>query len=480
MIVAGRSLYTRLVMRIGMVLAISSAALLIAIWYSTQLAANEAYDRILTGSALQIAENTWYQNGAVNVDVPLAAFSMLTAGDQVFYVVIDPDGRTIAGDTDFKPDIPWNKLADGPLLRDGAYLDTPVRMAIIGRRMPVAGSHPWAVIVLAQTNNARHSFAKSVGTRALLVILVMGVLTVVAAMFTLYQALSPLKRIEAALRRRGQDDLSPLSITVPVETHALVSSINAFMQRLAVHRALMRRVIGDAAHQLRTPVTALVSQMELLSMQDDEHGRRHHLERLRERTRHLGALVNQLINHAMVQHRSDSAAFDTIDLAQLVRQETADMLSHRDHQQRQLDLAMDAPDTPCLIRGDAISLREAIKNILDNALQYGAASFLHVQLEYKDSSAGQGQGQGQAQPRIELRIIDDGPGIPEADWERIRKPFSPRSGERVGASLGLSIVEEVMRTHGGKLRFGYSGAGSFMVVLEFVALAGTAEVPGQA
>lgn len=453
MIVAGRSLYTRLVMRVGLVLSISSAALLIAIWISTQLAANEAYDRILTGSALQIAENTWYQNGAVNVDVPLAAFAMLTAGDQVFYVVIDPDGRTVAGDADFKPDIPWKKLNDGPLLQDGAYLDTPVRMAIIGRRMPVAGEHPWAVIVLAQTNNARHSFAKSVGTRALLVILAMGVLTVIAAMFTLYQALSPLKKIEAAIRQRDLNDLSPLSITVPAETHALVSSINAFMQRLAVHRTTMRRVIGDAAHQLRTPVTALISQMELLSAQNDEEGRNRHLARLRERTRHLGALVNQLINHAMVQHRSDTAAFESVDLGALVRQEMADMLSH---QERQLDLAMEAPEQPCLILGDAISLREAIKNVLGNALQYGAVNFLHVQLE-------------QVGPQFELRIIDDGPGIAQADWERIRKPFAPRGGERLGASLGLSIVEEVMRAHGGQLRFGYSGAGSFMVVLHFPA-----------
>ncbi|WP_232511955.1 sensor histidine kinase [Herbaspirillum sp. meg3] len=458
MIIAGRSLYTRLVMRVGLVLSISSIALLIAIWISTQLAANEAYDRILTGSALQIAENTWYQNGAVNVDVPLAAFSMLTAGDQVFYVVVDPDGRTIAGDPDFKPEIPWKKLKDGPLLQDGAYLDTPVRMAIVGRRMPVANEHPWAVIVLAQTNNARLSFAKSVGTRALLVILAMGVLTLIAAMFTLYQALSPLKKIEAAIRERDLNDLSPLSITVPVETHALVSSINAFMQRLAVHRTTMRRVIGDAAHQLRTPVTALISQMELLSAQHDDAGRRHHLDRLRDRTRHLGALVNQLINHAMVQHRSDTAAFEKIDLGELVRHEMADMLSH---QERQLDLAMEAPEQACMIMGDAISLREAIKNVLGNALQYGAVSFLHVQLE-------------QIENLYELRVIDDGPGIPENDWERIRKPFAPRSGERVGASLGLSIVEEVMRTHGGLLRFGYSGAGSFMVVLSFPAEAPSA------
>jgi len=74
MIRIGPSLYTRLVVRVGLVLAISASALLIAIWISSQLAADEAYDRILTGSALQIAENTWYQNDAVNVDVPLARF----------------------------------------------------------------------------------------------------------------------------------------------------------------------------------------------------------------------------------------------------------------------------------------------------------------------------------------------------------------------------------------------------------------------
>ncbi|WP_343585354.1 sensor histidine kinase [Herbaspirillum sp.] len=450
-VVAGRSLYVRLVTRMGAVLAISAAALLIAIWISTQLAANQAYDRILSGSALQIAENTWYENGAVNVDVPLAALSMLGTGDHSIYVVFDPQGRVIAGDGDFRPDIPWNELEHGPLLRDGEYLGTPVRMAIIGRRMPVAGPHPWAVIVLAQTTNARMSFAQSLGSKALLVIIAMSVLTLVAAMFTLYQALAPLKRIEAAIRERDLNDLSPLNLTVPAETHALVSAINAFMQRLAVHRATMRRVIGDAAHQLRTPVTALVAQMELLSAQSDEAGRQRHLQRLSERTRHLGALVNQLINHAMVQHRSDSVAPERIDLALLVRQEMADMLSH---QERDLDVALDAPDAPCAIMGDAISLREAVKNVLGNALQYGARSFLHVRLEH-------------AGGQVSLYVIDDGPGIPAADRERIRKPFSPRSGGRVGASLGLSIVEEVMRAHGGALRFDDGGDGSFMVVLSF-------------
>ncbi|MCA1325767.1 sensor histidine kinase [Herbaspirillum sp. alder98] len=452
-VVAGRSLYIRLVTRVGTVLAVSAAVLLIAIWISTQFAAREAYDRILSGSALQIAENTWYENGAVNVDVPLAALSMLGAGDHAIYVVFDPQGRVIAGDGEFRPDIPWDQLADGPLLRDGQYLGTAVRMAIIGRRMPVAGPHPWAVIVLAQTNNARMSFAESLGSRALLVIVVMSVLTLVAAMFTLYQALAPLKRIEDAIRERDLNDLSPLTLTVPAETHALVSAINAFMQRLAVHRATMRRVIGDAAHQLRTPVTALVAQMELLESQSSGELRQRHLEQLRERTRQLGALVNQLINHAMVQHRSDSLLLQRVNLGELVRSQMTEVLSNRE---RSPDLALDIPEEACWIQADPISLGEAIKNILNNALEYGAPHLLHVTLERHGE-------------RHVLRFIDDGPGIAADQWDRLRKPFSPRGQGRMGASLGLAIVEEVMRAHGGSLSFAQTPGFHFVVSLEFAA-----------
>lgn len=451
MTLGGNSLYTRLVLRIGTVLSISGAVLLLAIWFTTELAANETYDRMLTGNALQIAENTWFQHGVVNVDVPIAAFT-LTPGDQTFYAVFDPDGRTVAGDPEFKPAIPWEKLADGPILSDGIYQDLPVRIAIVGRRMPVAGAHPWAVITLAQTKTARLSFAKSLAHKALIVILIMGVLTVCAALFTLYQALSPLTKIEAAIQARDPNDLSPLAVEAPSEIHALLSAINEFMRRLAAHRDLMRRVIGDAAHQLRTPVTALISQVELLATQTDALRRQAHLARVEELSHNLGVLVNQLISHAMVQHRASNIVPTKLDLTALVRDELAKILS--DHAQRDLDIEMRAPEQPCHVMGDATTLKEAVKNIINNALQYGAPSLLHVEI----------LGNGNF---WELGFIDDGPGIPEAEQGRIRKPFSARSADRSGASLGLSIVEEVMAAHSGEMLFCQSENHYFMVKLRF-------------
>ena len=453
--VEGRSLYTRLALRVGLVLAVSGLVLLVAIVLSTRLAANQAYDRILIGSALQIAENSWYQNGSVHVDVPISAFSMLTANDQVFYAVHGPDGRLVAGDGEFRPDIPWSKLSKGPIVVQGRYLDLPVSIAFVGRRMPIAGPSPWAVVMLAQTNNARASFASSLTTNASAVIVVMGLLTVIAALFTLHQALSPLKQISVAIERRDLHDLSPLTQEVPAEIHALVDSINEFMSRLSLRRALMRRVIGDAAHQLRTPVAALLSQMELLSMQADGARREQHLARLRELTHHLGELVNQLINHAMVQHRAESIPLDSIDLASLARSEMSEMLSH--HAQRKLDLALHAPEHPCLILGDPVSVREALKNVLDNALKYGAKTMLHIDIQ-------------RVADCWELQVKDDGAGIPEADWERLRKPFAERSGQRLGASLGLSIVDEVMRAQRGDMHFGHNAEQHFVVTLRFRAI----------
>lgn len=450
--ISGTSLYTRLATRIALVLGISGLVLLAAVVMLTRIAANDAYDRILTGSALQIAENTWYENGRVNVDIPISTFSMLTASDQVFYVVLDPQGRVVAGDPELKPVIPLERLSEGPFVLQGAYAELPVSIAVVGRRMPVDGPHPWAVILLAQTNNARHSIAKNLGLNTSVLILAMGVLTTIAALLTLQQALAPLKVIADTMEHRQTGDLSPLTQVVPAEIHSLVAAINEFMHRLEVQRSMLRGVIGDAAHQLRTPVAELLSQMELLQLKADEQERAHHMARLKELTTNLGALVNQVIHHAMVQYRAEAAPVETLDLRELAREVMLQKLSDPRHQA--LDLDFLAPENPCPIVGDAIALREALKNVFDNALQYGAKTLLHM--EIRETSSG-----------WVLCVEDDGPGIAEAYWAAVRKPFSARTGNRKGASLGLSIVDAVMQAHKGAMQFGWTATRHFVVSLYF-------------
>lgn len=449
---SARSLHARLITRMGAVLGASAVVSLFAIWWATQFAAGQAYDRILLSKALQIAESTWYQNGSVNVDVPIAALTVLAPGDKTFYAVLDPAGRTLAGDINFRPPIPWNELRDGPVLSDGRYQGVPVRIAIAGRRMPVDAPHPWAVAVLAQTTRARQAFSKEITAVALLVILLVGFLTLVAALLTLRQALTPLDRIEESLRGRDPLELSPLSLEVPAEIGTLVDTLNGFMRRLSTYQSATRRLIGDAAHQLRTPLTALLAQIELLSAETDAGEKERRIERLKVLTRELGALVNQLVNHAMVQQRARTAPMTRVDLAELVRAEMARALSGP--VARTLDVSVMMPPSGCVITADPTTLREAVRNVIDNALQYGARTLFHVEI-------------AQCERHWELRFMDDGPGIPATRWRQVRKPFSARAGERTGASLGLAITHEVMLAHKGRLRFGFTPDGLFMVVLAF-------------
>jgi two-component system sensor histidine kinase TctE len=451
MIRAGKSLYEGLVLRMAMVLALSAAVLLGALFLSTRSSVDEAYDRMLTGSALQIAENLWYEGGRVNVDVPLAAFAMMTPGDRVLYNVIGPDGRSVAGDPDFHPEIPWKKLPSGPVLVDGSDHDSPLRIAFIGRAMPVDQGNPWAVVIMAQSRIARSAFLDGLMARVLLAIVITGAVAAVVGMLTLYQALSPLKRIEEAIAQRSLTELQPLALTVPRELLAVVGAINAFMERLAARRSIMQRMLGDTAHQLRTPVTAFLSQIEMLRAQDGEGERRHHLERLRQRAQDLGALINQLLHHAMVLHRADAIPKRRIDLKALAQREAIELLSQAE---RPLDLEMRAPDAACDIDGDEVSVREALRNVLVNALRHGARSFLHIEL----SDLGQW---------LELKVVEDGPGIPESEWANVRQAFSSTSTSRSGASLGLAIVDEVMRSHHGELRFEKREGVCFSVCLRF-------------
>jgi two-component system sensor histidine kinase TctE len=139
-----------------------------------------------------------------------------------------------------------------------------------------------------------------------------------------------------------------------------------------------------------------------------------------------------------------------LELSALVREEMVALASHP--MAEGLELSFDAPTGPVLVRGDAVTLREAIRNVLDNALRHGAGHRLAALVRTTG-------------PTAFVEISDDGPGIPDDRWGVIVQPFTPRDGGRGGTSLGLAIVSEVMRSHHGALHFSRSSIGEFVVTL---------------
>ena len=465
----GLSLYRRVTGLVAAVMAVTALGLgLVAAGYARG-AADDAYDRLMVAAALQIAESVYTQDGRLLVDPPFSAFETLALApdDRVFYAVSGPDGAVLTGYDDLPEAVRIDPAGAGTALGDGAFRGTPVRVVAARRYIPDAATPGWVRVALAQTNEARGALARDLTVKALALLAVMMLLGFLAALAAVRLALEPLARVERTMRERDPKDLAPLSIETPREIAALVGAINGFTTRLSRHLGVLQRFVAEASHQIRTPLAALASQVDLLAWSETGTGkeaeeRRARLARIRARTQELARLTNQLLDHAMVSHRVESVRFSAVDLAELGRQVLRDAAASAVGSLSaapELDLAFEGPETPVLVQGDAISLREALGNLVGNALKHGARARLEVAVRDRGGAG-------------EIAVIDDGPGIPPADWERVTRPFEggparggDGEGARKGAGLGLSIANDVVAAHGGRLAFATLPDGRFAVTL---------------
>jgi two-component system, OmpR family, sensor histidine kinase TctE len=451
-----RSLHARLALLLVVMLGSVGACFAGAGWYYARLTASGVHDALLKAGVAQIAENTYLSGPMVTVDLPVSVLASLSAADRVAYKVVDPRGVVVAGAAELETGIttPAQREAlqhSGPLLRDGFWRGEPVRIAVTTRQL----GEGWAIIAIAQTLHARTALARDIAGKAIVAVLALSGLALCVTLLAIKRVLAPLQHVQAALRERDPRDLTPLVVDAPPEIAALVEAINTFMTRLNRRIGMMQRMIGDAAHQLRTPLAALASQVDLLMVEQDPARQAVQLQRIAARTEQLGRLVGQLFNHAMVTHRPEVVAPEPVDLVMLARKALMDMpLDEAGWGRPMPAMALDAPEEALTIMGDAISLQEALLNVLTNGLCHGARFRLEVRIRRQGQEA-------------VVEVVDDGPGIPPHLWSQVREPFHARTEGQSGAGLGLAIADEVMRAHGGELRFRSDSFDGFAVILVF-------------
>lgn len=446
------SLFVRLFALMSLVLVFGAAVLMTAAWYSARQAADEAYDRLLLGAAYQIADAIQVQEGQPEIALPVSAFELLALSDRdrIFYRVLDPAGRTMTG-YESLADPAAGAAAPGKALVENATFDGEVvRVARVSRRFDDPQMRGEAVVVVAQTVEARRALARDLTFRSFILVGVMGAIAIGGTIFAVRRALAPISRLEAAIRQRDPLDLTLVSVSTPRELAPFVAEINGFIERLRGRVELMQQFIADAAHQLRTPLAALEGQVDLLSNDDVTPEGRKHLDRIRVRTGQLSRLANQLLSHAMVAHRERAVARAPVDLTELTRRALDEAIP--DTLERDILVTLHAPPDPLIVSGDPVNLAEAIKNIVDNALRHGAPSRITVRLSRRGD-------------RAVVEVEDDGPGIPVAQWARVVQRFGAPSSDGKGSGLGLSITAEVAAAHGGALSFVEKGAFGFVVVL---------------
>lgn len=437
-----------------MVFAIGSAIAFGGAWYFSNDAANGAYDQLLISAAVQIAETLNVENGAVAVSPPDAAFETLALSkdDRVFYAVHGPDGRLLTGYDGLRP-AAQKRISELPRLTDDRFLGIPVRSVSLARYISAPEARGWSVVTVSQSRQARRALALKLMARMSSLILAVSVLGFLVSLSAARRALAPLSRIEAALEAREPHDVTPLVVDSPRETRALIDAINQSMARLADRMDRLQKFAAVAAHQIRTPLAAVAAQLEVLEHDDKAGAHRVRIHRIRDRVAELGRFTHQLLGHAMISYRRDMAPrerFDVIPLARRALEDGVPLALGRD-----LTVSIHGPEEPIWLMGDPIILKEGLTNLIHNASLHGADTVLELRLEERDG-------------RCRITIFDDGPGIPEADWETVFQPFVSRQvgGRADSAGLGLSIAREAARSHNGAIHFHRRAPRGFEVELD--------------
>ena len=255
--------------------------------------------------------------------------------------------------------------------------------------------------------------------------------------FALRRGLQPLDAAAGDIARRSAGSLDAIATNdAPAEIVPLVNSINGLMQGLHVAFSAQRRFLADAAHELRTPVTALRLQLQLLERAIDDGERQRALGELHAGVDRSQRLVQQLLQVARTEPDGEATKLAPLDLAALVRAQVATLSVKAEH--AGVDLGADAPQ-PVAALGDEPQLLVLVENLIENALRYTPAGGV------VDVSACVELG------RPVIRVVDDGPGIPEAERERVFGRFQrgelAQSRSHDGSGLGLSIVRAIAERH---------------------------------
>lgn len=441
------SLSFRLGVALVLVLAIGGVAVSLAAYAYGRNAAQQSFDRLLIGAASQITGSLTLRGGEVVVDIPVSAFELLSLAprDRVVYGVFDESGGLITGYDNLLPPESEGGFFNGTFARDAA------RFVHVKRQISERSFLGTVDVVVGQTTEARRELAWQITRNALLAVAVVGLVLSGLALLAVKSALRPLQRIERDVAARSSRDLTPVDLEVPQEIASLVAALNRFIDRIDRQLRVMRTLIADASHQLRTPIAALRAQADLAREATDPDEQLRIVEKIFERSKNLSRLTDQLLNHAMIIHRADSVDLKPLDL-RVVANDAVGQFDQTLAGAEQV-VRMDLPEAPAICDGDALSLVEACKNLLNNAVTYGKPP---ITVFVRDDGVA-----------LHIGVRDQGDGMPEEFWADAGLRFAKRSGvSSTSAGLGLSIVHAVARAHGGQMMLQRPAPSRFEVFLE--------------
>lgn len=449
-------------------------------------AANSAYDRSISGALKAIEANISTASGGLAVELPYRLFELLelTATGHVYFRVASRDGLVEVGNLDLPPPSPDTLRPHVPVFADSEYLGERVRMGSLLTHVKLQGAQgpdTPVVIQVAEQARSREQFAEQFVRTSLLRAGVVLLVLIGSGVVVVSWGLRPLRRLEAEVRQRGPSDVSPLDTEgLPRDVRPLVQAVNTQMARRQALADQQRQFLDDASHQLRTPLTTLRTQAAYALR------RWHEAPAQTEVCESLQAIVEQIdaatrsTNQMLSLARSDAAEpqWQAFDLAETLRQAVRPLL--RRARQRGLDLGVEVPDE-LPAQGDETLWREALANLLDNALRYARKGTPVTAMARAEPDA-------HGRPGWVVTVISESEPLPESlrlQLAQAEQATSPDEGRFVrgqgsrqgGAGLGLAIARRIAQRHGGGLKIDARASGAFEVTLHWPGGAGALLAP---
>ena len=404
----------------------------VAAYYLSLEPATAAYDASLVNSALALGETIRMRGGVATVDLPSGAERVLRTDryDKIYYVVRDPSGASVAGDAGI-PLPPPDKRGGSPAFYDAQYQGGTVRAVTYS----AACGENICSITVAETTKKRDLLVREILLGSVLPQMLLAALTLVIVWFGVARGLEPLERLSAEIRQRSASDLRPIApAQAPEEAKPLIDALNELLVQAGELNRNQQRFLANAAHQLRTPLAGLQAHAELALAQPLPDAARAELEQVHSATVRTARLANQLLALARAEPGGQIEPHARVELRSLA-EGGADEWVHR-ALERDLDLGFELQ--PASVQGDAFLLREALGNLVHNALEYvPRGGHITVRTGTRELGA------------AFIEVEDDGPGIADSERPRVLERFYRVPGTPgTGSGLGLSIVREIAAAHG--------------------------------
>jgi len=427
-------------------------------------AANSAFDRTLGASLKAMRDGVRLRDGHFAIDLPYLALDILESetGSSIFYRLVDANGKTLTGYDDLPMPASRRPAPYRTVFYDTQFRGMQVRMA--AQPVPVRDSQQPAQsaqiqivwLLVGETLEPREALAHEILAGSLQQEVLLVVLAVGIVWLGVRRGLRPLRQLSETVAGRGTDELAPLPQQgLPAEVAPLVEAINQYVARLLRMLQARKRFFADAAHQLKTPLAVIQAQSELALREPDGERIRRHLEPLHGTVRQAARGVQQLLSLSRLEPdsgyapqlqplRLDTLAGDVaLELAPIARKSG-------------VDLGFEGELVT--VAGEPQWLQELVGNLLDNAILY-AGNGARVTLRVKR------QAMAMLGQQAVLQVEDDGPGIavPERDAVFGRFYRGAAAQGQDGSGLGLSIVREIARMHGGTVALSETPGGGLTV-----------------